>query len=73
VVDKGRLEFIETDANGRLLPGLELTYEPKEMTRFIALINSVWKRVMSLDFPETSKYPPTSRGILAFEEDLLSK
>ncbi|MEX1058869.1 MAG: PD-(D/E)XK nuclease family protein, partial [Candidatus Saccharimonadales bacterium] len=72
-VDKGRIEFIEADANGKLLPGLELAYEPEELTRFTKLINAVWHRIMDLDFPDTSKYPPTIRGITAFEEDLIGK
>ncbi|HEY5550025.1 MAG TPA: PD-(D/E)XK nuclease family protein [Candidatus Saccharimonadales bacterium] len=72
-VDKGRLEFVEPDATGKLLPGLELAYDPEEMTRFATLINAVWKKVMELDFPDVSKYPPTIKGITAFEEDLISK
>ncbi len=71
VVDKGRIEFIETDANEKLLPSLELAYEPKELRRFTVLINAVWQRIMSLDFPDVSKYPPTIKGITAFEEDLI--
>ena len=73
VVDKGRIEFIEADANEKLLPGLELPYEPKELRRFTVLINAVWRRIMNLDFPDVSKYPPTIKGITAFEEDLIGK
>lgn len=73
LVDKGRLEFVEPDANDKLLPGLELTYEPNELTRFAGLINAVWRRIMDLDFPDVSKYPPTIKGITAFEEDLIAQ
>lgn len=72
-VNKGRLEFIEPDVNGKLLPGLELAYDPEEMTRFATLINAVWKRMMDLDFPDVSKYSLTMKGILEFEEDLIGK
>lgn len=72
-VDKGRLEFIEPDTTGKLLPGLELTYDPEEITGFATLINAVWKKVMTLDFPDVSKYPPTIKGVSEFENDLIAK
>jgi DNA helicase-2/ATP-dependent DNA helicase PcrA len=71
VVAKGQIKFIEADANEKLLPGLELEYEPKELTRFTVLINAIWRRIMNLDFPDVSKYEPTVKGIRAFEEDLI--
>ncbi|MBI4033473.1 ATP-dependent helicase [Candidatus Saccharibacteria bacterium] len=71
VVDKGRIEFIEADANEKFLPGLELAYEQDELRRFTLLVNAVWQRIMKLDFPDTSKYAPTIKGIVAFEEDLI--
>jgi DNA helicase-2/ATP-dependent DNA helicase PcrA len=72
-VEKGILEFVEKDANGQLLPGLELKYESEEMTRFATLINAVWQRIMALDFPDVSKYPRTAKGITQFENDLIGK
>ncbi len=72
-VGKGRLEFVEADANGKLLPGLDLVYEPSELTRFATLINSVWKRIMNLDFPDISQYEKSLKGIQQFEEDLINK
>jgi DNA helicase-2/ATP-dependent DNA helicase PcrA len=72
-VETGRLEFIEADANGRLSPGLELKYDPDELDRFLKLITAVWKRIMGLDFPDTSQYPRTLEGILQFEDDLINE
>jgi DNA helicase-2/ATP-dependent DNA helicase PcrA len=70
-VDRGRVEFIEPDVNGKLLPGLELAYDPNELTRLATLIKAVWQRIMNLDFPDTSNYPKTAKGIVAFEKDLI--
>jgi DNA helicase-2/ATP-dependent DNA helicase PcrA len=72
-VERGRLEFVEKDVNGKLLAGLELKYDPEEMTRFATLINAVWQCIMALDFPDVSKYPRTAKGITQFENDLIGK
>jgi DNA helicase-2/ATP-dependent DNA helicase PcrA len=72
-VDRGWLEFIETDSNDKLLPGLALEYDPDELTRFTSLIGAVWKRIMELDFPDVSAYPPTVAGIIQFENDLIEE
>ncbi len=70
-IDTGKLEFVERDAADRLLPALELSYEPAEITRFATLIKAVWKRIMELNFPDTSGYETSLAGIKAFEQDLL--
>jgi DNA helicase-2/ATP-dependent DNA helicase PcrA len=72
-VDKGRIEFIEADANGKLLAPLELDYSPDELTAFAGLINAVWRRIMNLDFPDVSKYPATISGVREFEKFLLEE
>lgn len=71
IVDRGRLEFIEADTNAKLLPGLELSYNPDELTRFTTLVQAVWKRIMELDFPDISDYDPSLKGIEEFENDLI--
>lgn len=71
-VDKATLEFVEPDEDGKIVQ-LELVTDEKEMEGHAKLLQGVWQRVMDLDFPEVSKYPPTISGIKAFEEDLLAK
>ncbi|HYH36383.1 MAG TPA: PD-(D/E)XK nuclease family protein, partial [Candidatus Saccharimonadales bacterium] len=69
---RGALEFIEPDENGKLVPNLELSFSPDELERFTRLIGAVWAHITHLDFPDTAKYPKNFKGILEFEEDLLS-
>ena len=70
-IDKGRLEFIEPDAHGKLLSPLELGYDQKEMDQFIKLISAIWQRIQSLQLPDVSKYPSSLKGIKQFEADLI--
>jgi DNA helicase-2/ATP-dependent DNA helicase PcrA len=70
-VSNGGLEFIEPDENGGLVKNLELDFSSEEIQKFIKLIGVVWHHIQNLDFPDTSKYPPTMTGIMQFEEDLL--
>jgi DNA helicase-2/ATP-dependent DNA helicase PcrA len=69
-VEKGILDFIEPDPGGDLAQ-LELSYDTSELTHFTKLIAAVWQRIMRTDFVDTSSYPQSFKGILAFEEDLL--
>lgn len=68
----GALEFIEPDERGRLVANLELSFDAAELERFVRLIGAVWAHITRLDFPDVSGYDRTLRGILRFEEDLLS-
>jgi DNA helicase II / ATP-dependent DNA helicase PcrA len=72
-VNKGALNFIEADTNGKMVQNLEINFEPEEIGNFIKLISAVWKNIMNLDFPNTSQYPKTLKGIQAFEQDLINK
>jgi DNA helicase-2/ATP-dependent DNA helicase PcrA len=72
VANAGALEFIEADENGKLLANLELSFEAAELERFTRLITAVWQHIQELNFPDTSKYENSLKGILRFEEDLLS-
>lgn len=67
----GVLEFVETNEHNDLVKNLELSFEDKELQRFTVLIGAVWKHIMDLDFPDTSKYPKNLKGIQAFEQDLI--
>jgi DNA helicase II / ATP-dependent DNA helicase PcrA len=67
----GKIEFIEADANGKLHTiEIEIDEELKDRVRKLA--NVVYNKIMNLDFPDTSQYKESLKGILDFEEDLLS-
>jgi len=68
-VNKGVIEFIEP--HRRQIVDLELTIEEKEVERMKALVNAVYHKIISLDFPDISKYSKDLNGILNFEDDLL--
>lgn len=70
-VKAGNLEFLEADNNGKIiiLPFL-LDNEIKERVKRLA--NIVCAKIRNLDFPNTENYAQNIKGILEFEEDLLS-
>ena len=70
-VSQGVLEFVEADKAGRI-QRLELTIEAEELDRFRQLIQAIWKHIMDLDLPDISHYELNYKGVIAFEDDLLS-
>lgn len=70
-VEHGVLEFVEADSNGTFHQ-LSLEYGDSELAQFTELLKVVWQHIMTLNLPDTSHYPPTYAGMLAFEQDLLS-
>ncbi len=72
-VERGEIEFIEADNEGRLMHNLELDFKQQELNDFTRLIEAVWNRIMNLDFPDVSNYPANYKGIEKFEKDLLDK
>ncbi len=71
-VESGVIEFVEPDDNGNIVD-LPLTIEPSDVERTKKLISIVYKKIIALDFPDVTKYPSTLKGIVTFEDDLLSK
>lgn len=69
-VTKGQLAFIEPTRAGEtvLLP---LIPDDDEVERTRALIEAVWRKIITLDLPDVSGYPETYKGVLAFEQDLI--
>ena len=61
-----RLTMALDNANGAMAEAQE------EVERLTKLISIVYKKIMNLDLPETSKYSKDQAGIEAFEEDLLT-
>lgn len=68
---RGILQFVEPNKAGEIV-ALELAdISHDELERFSRLVQAVWRRIQSLDFPDTSSYDTTLAGIRQFEEDLL--
>ena len=71
-VTRGIIDFVEPDTDGAVHQ-LVMVFDDKEMAQFKHLIEVVWRHIMALDLPDTSKYPANYHGVLAFERDLLEK
>ncbi len=74
-VTKGVLEFVEEEQDNKIQE-ISLSFDDKdtkhELEKMKKLIVAVYKKIVSLDFPDTSKYKQTIDGIKEFEEDLIS-
>ena len=79
-LETGYIEFLEADKKGKINI-LKLKLDKSLIDRVAALSNAVYKKVIELDFPDTSKYRLKDDGserdirlkdILEFEEELLS-
>lgn len=68
-VNRGVLEFIKPLRGAIVDLPLEITKD--DIQRVEALIGAVYKKIMTLDFPDTDNYPEDINGILAFEDELL--
>ncbi|MBI1755318.1 hypothetical protein HYR65_03485, partial [Candidatus Azambacteria bacterium] len=68
-VHRGVLEFLEP-YHGKIID-LPLEISGEDVKRTTALIGVVYKKILSLDFPDISKYSKDLAGTLEFEEDLL--
>ena len=78
-LQKGYIEFLEADKSGNINM-LELELDDVLISRVSALANAVYKKVIDLDFPDTSKYRLKDDGsekevrlkdIIEFEDELL--
>lgn len=70
-VTKGRIEFLEPDEHGVALY-LDLDFDEKTVHRTKQLILTTWEHVQTLNFPDTSGYEKTIKGIIYFEDTLLT-
>lgn len=70
-IDSLTLEYVEGNGDANIV---ELSLQPSDddVERTKKLIGIVYKKIVSLDFPDVSAYAKDYKGILAFEEDLLS-
>jgi superfamily I DNA/RNA helicase len=69
-VDKLKLEFVEHINNK--IQVLELLPDLQEIQKLEKLIEIVYQKIKTLDLPDISSYENNIKGILAFQEDLLS-
>lgn len=69
-VEKGCLQFVEPTPRGDIL-SLEASPTTEELETFRKLVEAVWKKIMTLDLPDTSAYEQGYKGMIAFEQDLL--
>ncbi len=68
-VKNGIIEFVEPYQDKII--DLPMNIEDSETKRLQTLIEIVYKKIQSLDFPDVSAYSKDMKGINAFEEDLL--
>jgi len=68
-VNSGTLEFITPEENN--LINLSLAIQSEDVARLEKLIQIVYRKIQSLDFPDTENYSKDIKGILMFEENLL--
>lgn len=66
------LEYVEGDQENPIIE-LSLIPESEDVAKLKKLIGIVYKKIVNLDFPDTSKYSKDYKGIIAFEQDLLNE
>ncbi len=66
------LQFVEPNESGEIVD-LHLHFNETEEQRIRQLVQAVWKRITELDFPDITHFPPSTKGIIAFEDSLLKK
>ena len=68
-----RLQFVEPDMKTGDILSLEDTFSREELAEFARLIGVVWRIITTLDLPDISGYSADYKGMLQFEEDLLTE
>lgn len=68
----GRLQFVEPDIKTGDILSLEDTFSREELTEFTQLIEIIWQKITTLDLPDISGYSADYKGMLQFENDLLT-
>lgn len=65
----GKLIYLEASSPKELIR--EFSPSSQELEHLTKLATTVWQKIINLDFPDTSTYPQTEKGIIEFENDLL--
>ncbi len=71
-VNGGKLMFVEPLPNGQIVE-LHLDFDAEKLDRVKRLVGIVYKKIMELDFPDTSTYGEKLEDIIAFEDGLLGE
>ncbi len=70
-VESGVIQFVEPTRGGNMI-ALDMTFSDDEVAEFEKLLQAVWRKISTLDLPDTSGYSKDYKGMLAFEQDLLA-
>ena len=71
-VETGSLLFVEPHPETDEIYELEHRITPAETAELAALIEVVYHKIKRFDFPDTSDYPATAKGMQQFIKDLLA-
>jgi DNA helicase II / ATP-dependent DNA helicase PcrA len=72
-VNQGGLLFVEPDKKDRnLVKTLMLDITNDDVNEIRNLVRIVWEKITNFDFPDTSGYEKTNKGVEQFIEDLVS-
>lgn len=69
---QGVLQFVEPDKAGAINDLTINDIDSEELERFKNLISGIWKLINNQIFPDTSGYEQNIKGIIAFEDDILT-
>ena len=68
-----RLQFVEPDMKTGDILSLEDTFSEEELAEFARLIGIVWQKITTLELPDISGYSADYKGMVQFEEELLTE
>lgn len=71
-VESCAIQFVEPNREGDIIR-LEATFTNEERDRLKRLISAVCSHITTLTMPDTANFEPTYKGILAFEDSLLTE
>ena len=67
------LQFVEPDIKTGDILSLEDTFSEEALAKFARLIGIVWRKITTLELPDISGYSADYKGMVQFEEDLLTE
>ena len=68
-----RLQFVEPDIKTGDILSLEDTFSEEALAEFARLVGIVWRKITTLELPDISGYSADYKGMVQFEEDLLTE
>ncbi len=69
-VEKGMIQYVEPDTDGQFHQ-LDIDFDSDELERCRALIEAVWRRIVTFELPSIDTFSADYKGMLAFEDWLL--